>query len=135
MIQISEAHNTARLVGSKTFTDTGTLQPAALCFYTTDRVNIGDNPLSPEIVRVELKNPSGTVTSAGYELEQSDDPALIMSTGLVLWARLFNREGNASLDFDVRALDDDPGRPGEVVLNSRTLYAGGVLRFISALLT
>lgn len=133
MSRISTAHNAARLVGSRNFIDAGD-NPARLALYATAKTeSIEDAPLSDPLVEIELSYPSGIVDETGYTITQADD-GLVMLTGVALWARLFTRAGLVAADFDVR-LDTDPVEMGEVAMPQTQLYAGGVARIMSIVLT
>ena len=132
MITISSAHNLARLLGSRTFTDTGS-DPARLAFYASARVAIDAEPTTSPICEIPLQNPSGVVDGSGYSLLQAAD-GFNNSTGVALWARLFTRSGDVHTDFDVRAASADVST-GEISIENTTLYAGGATRIVSAKLT
>ena len=132
MITVSAAHNTARLVGSRAFTDTGT-NPARLAFYASARVAIDASPSTAPICEIPLQNPSGVVDGTGYSLLQAED-GFNATTGVALWARLFTRSGAVHTDFDVRAASAGV-ETGEISIENTTLYAGGATRIVSAKLT
>jgi len=132
MISISELHNQARLGGTRAFIDSGS-GVAKFVLFASTRVAILEAPASAAVVEIPLAKPCGTVSDAGLALIQSDD-GLIMTTAVVLWARLLNANGDTVADFDVRA-DTDPVEIGEISLPSTMLYAGGIARLTSANLT
>lgn len=132
MIAISELHSQARLTGTKVFIDTGS-GVAKFALFATARVSIDTLPTSTAVVEIPLAQPCGTVSSTGLALTQGSD-GLIMTTAVVQWARLFNRNGDTVADFDIRA-DTEPVENGEFSIPSTTLYAGGIARLTSATLT
>lgn len=132
MISISELHNQARLGGTRDFIDSGA-GVAKFELYASTRVAIFEAPTSAAVVEIPLAKPCGTVSDTGLALTQGDD-GLIMTTAMVLWARLINANGDTVADFDVRA-DADPIESGEISIPSTMLYAGGIARLTSANLT
>lgn len=132
MIEITDAHNSARLAGTQAFIDTGT-GVAAIAFYSVPRQTIADLPSAPAVTAIPLDNPCGVIDATGLHLASTTD-GLNASTGLILWARLFNRNGDVVADFDVREVADPPNM-GEIAISNTTVYAGGVTRLVSATLT
>lgn len=131
-VTISAAHNTFRLKGTLAYTDFGT-GTAKLLLYTSTRGSITDTPAESAISEIPLAVPSGVVDETGYHLQAAGD-GFNNASGVVKWARLITRSGDASTDFDVRKDSDSPTL-GEIALPDTQLYAGGVTRLASGTLT
>lgn len=123
-LEISTAHNVARLNGTKAFLDTGT-NPCRLYIYTAPQPAAGAPATGTLLVPVVLAKPCGTVTDSGLTLAQADPGGdLITSSGDAAWVRWVNGEGAWAGDGTV---SDEAGTGNVRVAGTAgtTLYAGG----------
>ncbi len=130
MITISAEHSLARLAGTKAFIEAGA-GVAIVALYSIARVADGVDAGAP-MATMPLANPCGAIIEGGLALTAAGD-GIVNSTGEALWCRIFNRDGVLVASLDVRALEDPP-EAGEVVVEQRTMFAGGIARLVSAVL-
>jgi hypothetical protein len=126
-VTISQAHNEARLGGTKSYLDTGSSN-ARIRVYNGTRPASGGTPTTM-LVEIALDKPCGTVAAGVLTLSSSDLP-LIANSGTATWARIVNGNGDYAFDCDVSAT----GGAGEVQLPSTTLFAGGKTQLVSGVL-
>jgi hypothetical protein len=88
-----------------------------------------DVPSSAMLVEIALTKPAGTILDGLLTLTQQED-GLITATGVATWARLVNGNDVTALDMDCSSTDGS----GDVKLASTTLYLGGDVRMVSAVL-
>lgn len=121
-IEISTAHNEARLGGTKAFMDTGAGK-ARIRVYDGTRPALGGTATTL-LVEIVLAKPSGTVAANKLTLA-ADDPAgyEVVATGSATWARIVNGNGDLVLDCDVSAT----GGAGEVQLPSVAVTVGDIV--------
>lgn len=131
MISESTASREAALSGRLAFLNTGSGVAGLRIYNGTRPPNANATPSGNEylLVTVPLSDPAGTVSGGTLTLTQAE-PGLINSTGIATWARAVNRDGQTAFDMDVGAV----GSGAECELSSTTLYAGGDLNMVSAIL-
>lgn len=120
IVTISEAHNEARLEGTRSFIDTG---PG------NGRIRIYDS-VETLLVEVQLEKPCGTVDAGALTLALPDD-ALISATGIAHHAEIINGASANVLNCDVTNTAGD----GFIKLANTQLYAGGLVRLTVGTLT
>lgn len=128
-IDISIALNSARLQAVVDFLALGS-GDATLAIYSDTRPALGAAPPTPALVSIQLPEPAGTVSSGVLTLGTAA-PAMAAESGVATWARIVNGNGDIALDCDVTATAGD----GPVKLPSTSLYAGGYVNLISAVLS
>lgn len=128
MIEVSVAHNTARLEGSLSYLRTGT-ESAKIQVYATERPAFGAAAGALPLVEIILIPTVGEIVSGMLTIEAVED-ALITMSGIAVWARVRNRNGDIAFDCDVSV----EGGMGEVQLPGLQLFAGGLTRLVSAVL-
>lgn len=128
-IAITQAHNEARLEGTRSFLDTGTGRARVRLYGGTRPSSVNDAPGTPMLVEIPLQKPCGTVAGGVLTLVQHED-GLIAETGVATWARVVNGNGDTAFDCDV----GQGVGPWEITLAQTQLYAGGAARIISAIL-
>jgi hypothetical protein len=128
-IQITQAHNEARLQGTLGFLDTGSNNARVRIYGGTRPASVTDEPGTALLVEIELTKPSGTINSGLLSLTQLQD-GLIQNSGIATWARAVN--GNNAVAFDCDA-GEGPGA-WEVQLAQAQLFAGGDAKITSAVL-
>jgi hypothetical protein len=128
MIVISQAHNEMRLAGTLSFLNLG-VDVARIWIYDTVRPAFGADPGGDMLVEVPLADPAGAVVDGVLTLEPGAEP-LIMKTGIAVWARVVNGNGDIVFDCDV----SDEAGTATIKLVDTTLRAGGVVRVLSAAL-
>jgi len=121
-VEISTAHNEARLTGTRTFMDSGAAN-ARIRIYDGTRPALG-GAATTLLVEIVLAKPCGTVAANKLTL-QADDPAgyEVVAAGSATWARIVNGNGDLVLDCDV----SDPAGSGEVKLPGTTLAVGDIV--------
>jgi hypothetical protein len=129
MIQITTAHNEARLQGTLGFLDTGADNARVRIYGGTRPASVNDAPGSSLLVEIELTKPAGTINSGLLNLTQLED-GLIQNSGIATWARVVN--GDAVVAFDCDA-GEGPGA-WEVQMAQVQLFAGGDAKIVSATL-
>ena len=128
MISISVAHNEARLTATRDFIDTGSAN-GKLRIYGNTRPANGAAAGADPLVEILLDKPCGTVSAGALSLNASDLP-LIANSGAPTWARVVNGNGAHAFDCDAAG----PGGTAEVIVSEATLYAGGQVALVSAVL-
>ena len=131
MITLSTAHAASRAAAALSATLTALnagATGATVSLYTTTRPANGEDAGGAAQAVVTLPQPAGTISAGVLTLGAADD-ALILSTGVALWARI---EANSVilLDCDV----SDTGGTATIRLATTTLYAGGSVRLASGVL-
>lgn len=127
-VWISQEHNEDRLNGTLNNLMRGAT-PAKIKFYDGTRP-AGGGAVTTLICTVTLDDPPGEVADNKLTLFDPAD-ALVVADGTPTWARIETGAGDPSMDVDVTE-EGAVGTPGEIVLESTTLYAGGGIRIISA---
>jgi hypothetical protein len=129
VISESTSSREAALAGRLTFLNAGT-GTAAINIYDGTRPADGDAAATGTLLAsVELQAPAGVV--AGGALTLACEPAnLILASGVATWARVVTRSGASAFDMDVGL----SGSGAECTLPSTTLYAGGDVTVLSAVL-
>ncbi len=125
-MEISAAHNTARLQATLTFANTGTANPT-IEFYATTRPAFADASGGAPLVVVTLAKPCGSVAGGVLSLIQADPAGdLVTVTGSPLWARWLNGDGVIVAEGNV---SDDAGAGDFRIAGTSgvSLYAGGSL--------
>ena len=131
MITLSPAHAASRAAAALSATLTALnagATGATVSLYTTTRPANGEDAGGAAQAVITLPKPAGTISAGVLTLGAADD-ALILSTGVALWARI---EANSVilLDCDV----SDTGGTATIRLATTTLYAGGSVRLASGVL-
>ena len=131
MITLSTAHAASRAAAALSATLTALnagATGATVSLYTTTRPANGEDAGGAAQAVITLPKPAGTISAGVLTLGAADD-ALILSTGVALWARI---EANSVilLDCDV----SDTGGTATIRLATTTLYAGGSVRLASGVL-
>lgn len=126
---ISQAHNEARLAGTKTFLDTGA-GTATVQVYTAPRPASGATPTGATLlVAIALTKPCGSVAAGVLTITSTDVP-MCVATGDAAWARILNANGDFAMDCDVSIT----GGAGEIQLDNIHLLLGGREQLVSAVL-
>ena len=131
MITLSPAHAASRAAAALSATLTALnagATGATVSLYTTTRPANGEDAGGAAQAVITLPKPAGTISAGVLTLGAADD-AMILSTGVALWARI---EANSVilLDCDV----SDTGGTATIRLATTTLYAGGSVRLASGVL-
>lgn len=128
MIAITSLHNNSRLLGTLSFLDSGA-QEARLCIYGCPRpATPYDIPEDDLLVEIPLTKPAGVIVDNALHLTGQE--ALVSRTGVAVWARVINGAGVTAMDMSCSDADGD----GDCKLSSTTLYLGGIVRLVSAVL-
>ncbi len=101
---------------------------ATIDIYATARPAIGDAPGGSPLATFTLPKPAGTISAGLLTLNPVDD-ALIMGTGVAVWARV-SANGATVFDCDV----SDTAGTATIRLATTQLYAGGSVRLASGVL-
>lgn len=120
IVDISQAHNSARLTGTLAFMDLGTGN-ASIEIYAGTKPTPGEVAGSDPLVIVALSKPAGVVTTVLTLEGATIGGELVLNTGTAAWARFKNGEDSWVMDTDV----SDEAGDGAVKLPTLTLYAGG----------
>lgn len=128
-IDLSEAFANAAHVGRRAFLDTGVLNARLLIYGTTRPATPGDAPGGPALVALVLDKPCASIATGQMTL-LSSLLALIANSGSALWARAVNGDDDFAFDCDVT----DEAGAGPVKLSATTLFAGGKVALLSAVL-
>ena len=126
-VSISSAHNVARLAGTLSYLDTGAGH-ARVRLYDGTRPAAG-GAATTLLAEIALDKPCGAISNNVLVLTSSDIP-LIVASGVAMWARVVNGNGDMAFDCDV----SNQAGSGDIKLVSTTLYAGGKAVLSSALL-
>ena len=131
MITLSTAHAALRaaaaLSATLTALNAGT-SGATVSLYATTRPATGADAGGAAQAVITLPKPAGVISGGVLTLGAAED-ALILSTGVTLWARV-EANGVILLDCDV----SDTGGSATIRLATTTLYAGGSVRMASGIL-
>ena len=119
MISISDAHQRARLEGTKAFIDSGPGVPKFLIFDGARPAN-GAAPTGSPLVEIELTKFGGVVEGDKLKLVALA-PAQVTTTGTAVWARLLNAGGQHVLDCDAGG---PTNTTAEVVVSAEPLFLG-----------
>lgn len=130
MIAETIAFRESSLSGRLAFINNGTAGPATIEVYGGTRpATAADAPATSPLVIIELTNPAGVVDAGTLELTATG-PALILASGAATFARVKNRAGATAFDMDAGAV----GSGAECELSQTTLFAGGLVSLVSAIL-
>lgn len=129
MIEISQAHTSALLAGTKGFLDDDPGGRARIRLYAGVRPAINGSPTGTLLAEIRLQQPCGAVNNGVLTL-LADGDGLVLAAGTPTWARVVTASGATAWDCDV----SDNNGSGEIKLESTTLYAGGSVRLSSAIL-
>lgn len=131
MIVLTTTHSADRaaaaLSATLTALDAGTTG-ATIDLYATARPDIGAAPGASALATFTLPLPAGTIAAGVLTLTPPDD-ALILTTGVVVWARI-TANGVILFDCDV----SDTAGTGTIKLATTQLYAGGSVHMSSGVL-
>jgi hypothetical protein len=125
-MMISTQHNNARLNGTISFADLG-VSNASIQFYDSEQPALGGDGGAP-LVEIILNKPCGTVVANALVLSALvAGGTFIESTGVVIWARWLNGNGDVVADGTVT---DAAGNGDFRVAGTEgtTLYAGAYAR-------
>lgn len=131
MITLTTAHAALRAAAALSATLTALnagVTGATVSLYTTTRPATGEDAGGSAQAVITLPKPAGTISAGVLALGAADD-ALILSTGVALWARI-EANGVILLDCDV----SDTSGTATIRLATTTLYAGGSVRLASGVL-
>lgn len=120
IVDISAAHNIARLAGTLAFLDTGSGN-ASVELYGNTKPSPGAAAGADPLVVIALSKPAGVLTTVLTLQGATAEGELVMNTGTVAWARFKNGAGSWVMDTDASI----EGGDGAVQLPTLTLYAGG----------
>lgn len=131
MISESNLSREYALSGRLAFIDVGTASAnAALQIHSGTRpATANDATTDTLLVSVKLTSPAGSVADGALTLTPAE-PGMVAATGVGTWARVVNRDGATVFDMDVGAT----GSTAECILTNTTLYAGGLVSVLSAVL-
>ena len=134
---ISEAIESleAALTGRLSWINTGTGAHASIRLYDGTRPASAAAAASGVLLAdVPLQVPAGSVASGVMTLLPADT-AMVLATGSPTWARVVNRNGVVCFDMDAGTAGSLPGGASpECVVSDATLYAGGTVAILSAIL-
>ena len=130
MLGLGDDANDARMTGLLNYMDTGASHARIRIYGTSRPGTAGGSAGGTHLVEIVLDDPSGSLVDHELVLVSSVD-AFITTTGVAVWARIVNGNGDFVLDCDVTVLAGD----GEIKLNTLNLYAGGLVRLVSAVLS
>lgn len=131
MIVLSTAHAAERAAAALQATLTALNSGptgATIDLYATARPAGGDAPGGSPLATFTLPKPAGTIDAGVLTLALVGD-ALIMSTGVAVWARV---SANGATVFDCGV--SDTAGTATIRLASTQLYAGGSVRLASGVL-
>ena len=127
-IDISQQHNEYRLEGTLQHLSLGPAAPK-MQVYPLPRPAPGDPPTTPLLVEIELDDPPGVVSSGVLPITATGT-FLVVNSGEAGWARFVNGSGEWSIDARV----SDASGDAPVRLSDTTLFAGGQVALILAVL-
>ena len=135
MIGETTACREAALTGRLAFLNTGSSGNAAVRIYGGTRpVSPASAPGSDALAQVQLAHPAGAVSAGALTLDPLE-PGLILLTGTPTWARVLARDGSTAFDMDAGVAGSMPGGlDPECVLSTASLFAGGSVAIVSAVL-
>lgn len=119
----------ARLSAVVAFLDTGAAV-ARVRLYPGARPLVSAAPGSGFLAELPLLKPSGSVLDGALALAPGE-PVLNANSGVAVWARVVNGNGETAFDCDVT----DTAGTGEIKIQSTVLYEGGETRMVSGVLT
>lgn len=121
-VDVSPAHNVARLAGTLSHLSTGPGR-ASIEIYGTEEVGAGADAGGAPLVVIVLDNPPATLVAGALVLHQFEPTGdMILVSGIATWARFKNGAGAWNMDTDVSLA----GQDGAVQLPQLALYAGGL---------
>ncbi len=120
MIDISAAHNAARLAGTLAHLDSGTGN-AGIAIYPSPRPAAGAAAAALPLVTLALAKPSAVLTDVLTLTPATPEGEMIVRSGTAAWARFFNGAGQWAMDCDV----GDEASTAPVRMPTTVLYAGG----------
>lgn len=128
-IAITVALNESRLTGVLNFLNQGTDVAYLRLYGGTRAASVNDTPSTPLLAAIPLDDPSGTVGNNKLTLTAANQGQVQVS-GVATWARLVNGDGATALDCDVSL----PAGAGDVTIDDTTLWTGGFVSLVSAIL-
>lgn len=128
MIEQNPTFNEYALEGRRAFLDLGA-ENARIRIYEGVRPAANGTPAGALLGEITLDKPCGVVNAGQLVLTSSEVPLAVASGGAT-WARIVNGAGTWAMDCDVSDMTGD----GEIKLVNTTIFAGGALTLISAIL-
>lgn len=129
MITITTNHNIYRLNGSLQFLSEGAGNPGVRIYGGVRPAAASDVPASEMLAEIPLTKPAGVIEGGVLKLTQASN-GFIVVTGVPTWARFVSGDGETAFDADVGF----GAGAWEVELDKDTLYAGGEVMLVNALL-
>lgn len=127
---ITTAFNEGRLEGARNFLDTGVGRARVRIYGGIRPASVNDVPGTPLLVEIELTDPCGEVVSNQLVLTGSG-LAQVATSGLATWGRFVNGDGVTAGDGDVSSI----GGSGDIKISNTTLWQGGFVSLISAVMS
>lgn len=118
----------ARLSAVVAFLDTGA-GVAQVRIYPGARPLVTAFPASGFLAELPLSKPSGSVLDGILTLAPGE-PVLNANSGVAVWARVVNGNGETAFDCDVSDLTG----AGEIKIQNTVLFEGGETRMVSGIL-
>lgn len=131
-LNLSPAVKIAKSTATRSVLDADTL-PGKLLLFAAPRVAEGATPAAAELVGVPLTKPSGSVDGAGFAITASA-PGQVATSGTITWGRFVDGAGNWVIDADAGIAAVSPAVSPPIILDTATVYAGGFVTLVSALL-
>lgn len=129
MISETEACRSSALTGRLNFLNTGSGDAAVRVYGGTRPADAETAPSGPPLVELLLNNPAGVVSGGLLTLDPVG-ATMISTSGTATWVRVVNRAGSTAFDMDAGAA----GSGAECELSDVTLFAGGLVTIVSAVL-
>lgn len=128
-VDISTAHNEARLTATRDFLDAGA-SAGKLQVYTSTRPVPGAAPVGGTmLVEITLNDPCGSVAAGVLTLTQTAE-ATAVASGAPTWARFITGGGAWAIDCDAGG----PGSGQPVIVSDASILAGGKVSLLSGVL-
>lgn len=130
-MKISASLNTARLNATVSWFSEGSGVPVAE-IYDGEQPSFGGEATGNLLVTISLPLPIGSVIDNTIAMTASE-MALIVASGVPVWARIKNANGEHAWDCPV-ALESDEESTAPLRLSQMLLYAGGFVALTSGVL-
>lgn len=129
MIELALAVKHARLAALRDRIDAGSAGDAEIRLYAGARPAFGGAPAGAMLVSVSLPVPCGTIANGALTLDVANW-VNVAASGDIVWGRIFDRDGVVVADLGVGLT----GSGQAIEINTLTVFAGGLLAIISAVL-